>query len=194
LFDWGSHFVDQIWRLMWPARPVRLFAQLRANLWSADCDDFARICLDFDSGAVALVEINTTTTRPLARWHIDGTHGSADSPPSATFDVATWAKLQFTKANPATCSDIGAADQGRIDELRVHAIGTVKDVDRQDDANSEALSESAIWERFARAVRLGEPPAVPAASVLPTMSLLDAARQSSQRGIAVEISCDGWEY
>ena len=25
LYDWGSHFVDQLWRLLWPARPVRLF-------------------------------------------------------------------------------------------------------------------------------------------------------------------------
>ncbi len=39
LFDWGSHFVDQIWQLMLPAKPVRVFAQLRQNVWSRDCDD-----------------------------------------------------------------------------------------------------------------------------------------------------------
>src|SRR5665213_1811296 len=27
LYDWGSHFLDQIWRLMHPAKPIRLFAQ-----------------------------------------------------------------------------------------------------------------------------------------------------------------------
>src|SRR5438046_715372 len=71
LYDWGSHFVDQIWRLLWPAKPIRVFAQLRGNVWSKDCDDFARLLIDFDGGAVGLVEINTTTMRPRPRWHSD---------------------------------------------------------------------------------------------------------------------------
>src|SRR4051794_25651396 len=82
LYDWGSHFVDQLWRLLWPARPVRVFAQLRGNVWTTDCDDFARLLIDFDSGAAGLVEINTTTVRPLPRWHVDGTKGSAEGPHS----------------------------------------------------------------------------------------------------------------
>ena len=78
LFDWGSHFVDQIWQLMLPAKPVRVFAQLRQNVWSKDCDDFAGLHrFRQTGGAVGLVEINTTTTLPLPRWHIDGTAGSA---------------------------------------------------------------------------------------------------------------------
>ena len=69
LYDWGSHFLDQLWRLLWPARPCRVFAQLRGNVWTGDCDDFARVVLDFDSGAVALVEINTTTAAPSPLAH-----------------------------------------------------------------------------------------------------------------------------
>src|SRR3954451_21462328 len=99
LYDWGSHFLDQLWHLMLPARPVRVFAQLRGNVWTSDCDDFARVCIDFDNGAVGLLEINTTTTRPLPRWHIDGVAGSADSPYSLQFDVKAWAQLTFTPAN-----------------------------------------------------------------------------------------------
>src|SRR2546423_877616 len=95
LYDWGSHFVDQIWRMMWPAKPQRVFAQLRGNVWSRDCDDFARVLIDFDSGAVGLVEINTTTTRPLPRGHIDGTSGSAPSPFSLEFDTPQGAKPNF---------------------------------------------------------------------------------------------------
>src|SRR5436190_113109 len=99
LYDWGSHFIDQIWQLLLPARPVRVFAQLRGNVWTSDCDDFARVSIDFDNGAVAMVEINTTTTRPLPRWHIDGTNGSADSPHSLKFDTHEWAKLTFAPAD-----------------------------------------------------------------------------------------------
>jgi len=94
-YDWGSHFVDQLWRLMWPARPVRVFAQLRGNIWTRDCDDLARVVVDFDSGAVGLVEINTTTKFPLPRWRVDGTLGSGQSPASAEYDTRRWAELDF---------------------------------------------------------------------------------------------------
>jgi predicted dehydrogenase len=163
LLDWGSHFLDQIWRLMLPARPIRLFAQLRQNVWSKDADDFARICIDFNTGSVALVEINTTTTHPLPRWHIDGTTGSAHSPPSPDFDVTKWAELNFTPAN--------SPDQPR----RLPSA-------------PKGLTEPQIWDQFADAITQNTPPAVPAESVLPTMTLLDAARQSTHQGKAINLA------
>jgi scyllo-inositol 2-dehydrogenase (NADP+) len=163
LYDWGSHFIDQIWRLLHPAKPVRVFAQLRGNVWTQDCDDYARVLIDFDNGAAALVEINTTTTRPLPRWHIDGLAGSADSPFSLSFDLDTWARLEFTPAH--------AADQR-------HPITRA----------ATGLTETQIWEQFVRAIRGGAFPAVTAESVLPTMALLDAARESSRMGRAVDVA------
>jgi scyllo-inositol 2-dehydrogenase (NADP+) len=160
LYDWGSHFIDQIWRLLSPARPTRVFAQMSGNLWTADCDDFARVCIDFDSGCSAMVEINTTTTLPLPRWHIDGTLGSANSPFSLDFDVRKWAELTMTTA------------AGESERLPIHNGG---------------FSEIQIWERFASAVRGDGPPAVEVISVLPTMELLDAARASAKTGNAVSI-------
>jgi predicted dehydrogenase len=170
LYDWGSHFVDQIWRLMFPARPTRVFAQLRGNVWSNDCDDFARICIDFDNGAVGLVEINTTTTRPLPRWHVDGSVGSAESPFSLQFDTKMWAQLMFTPAAAGEPSKVlPVAKQG--------------------------MDETQIWDRFAAAVGGEGPPAVTVASVLPTMALLDAARASSRAGAAIALSSDlTWVY
>ena len=162
LYDWGSHFVDQLWRLLWPARPVRVYAQLRGNVWSSDCDDFARVLIDFDSGVAGLVEINTTTTRPLPRWHVDGTAGSAFSPFSLEFDTGVWASLRFTPAK-----------EGESSRTFPTAAG--------------GLSEPDIWRRFAAAVRGQGAPAVVAESVLPTMALLDAARESSRTGRAVDV-------
>ncbi len=169
LYDWGSHFIDQLWQLMLPAKPLRVFAQLRGNVWTRDCDDFARVIIDFDDGAagsgggggaVGMVEINTTTTRPLPRWHLDGTAGSADSPHSLSFDLNTWAKLDFAPADaPASITPLPRA--------------------------TATLSESQIWESFAAACRGEGQPAVTAESVLTTMSLLDAARESSRTGRAV---------
>jgi predicted dehydrogenase len=48
------------------------------------------------------------------------------------------------------------------------------------------LTEPAIWRAFAEACRGEAPaPAVPFESVLPTMALLDAARESSRSGTVV---------
>lgn len=162
LYDWGSHFVDQLWRLLWPAKPVRVFAQLRGNVWTRDCDDFARILIDFDNGVVGLCEINTTTSRPLPRWHLDGTAGSASSPASLQFDTSEWARLEFFAANDG---------QSR------HVISPA----------ASGLSETAIWEQFAAAVRGEGAPAVTPESVLPTMALLDAARHSSRHEEAADV-------
>lgn len=161
LYDWGSHFVDQIWRLLVPARPLRVFAQLRANVWSNDCDDFARLLIDFDNGVAGLVEINTTTHTPLPRWNLDGSEASAASPASPAFDTRVWAELEV-RSSGREASRFPLARPG--------------------------LSESDIWDAFATAVRGEAPPAVEIDSVLPTMALLDAARQSSRAGTAVEVA------
>jgi len=160
LYDWGSHFVDQLHLLLAPAKPVRVFAQMTANVWSQDCDDFARLLIDFDNGCSTLCEINTVTTRPLPRWHIDGTLGSGESPFSLAFDTHEWAKLTFTSSD-GTTQQIPEAAKG--------------------------LNESQIWDRFARACRGDGAPAVDVPSVLLTMRLLDAARQSAAEGHAVQI-------
>ena len=171
LYDWGSHFVDQLWRLLLPAKPVRVFAQLRGNVWTRDCDDFARVLIDFDTGVCGMVEINTTSTFPLNRWHIDGTRGSAASPHSAAFDTNVWARLTFAEA-PAS-GPMSADHVPTPQALPVAPLG---------------LTETQIWEAFADAVRGAGKPAVSVESVLCTMALLDAARESSRSGKAVDVS------
>ncbi len=160
LYDWGSHFIDQLCQLLLPAKPVRVFAQLRGNVWTSDCDDFARVLIDFDNGAAAMCEINTTTTRPLSRWHIDGTNGSGDAPFSLAFDTHEWAKLMHT--DPV----------GRVVAVKKASAG---------------LTESAIWAQFANACAGCGQPAVNVDSVLVTMRLLDAARESSRTGCAITL-------
>ena len=185
LYDWGSHFVDQLWRLMWPARPVRVFAQLRGNVWTQDCDDFARVLIDFDTGGepgtaggepgtagvAGMVEINTTSTSPLSRWRLDGTRGSAESPHSASFDTRTWAQLKHT---PAPEPGPRTADAPAAAVLLPPA--------------EPGLTEAQIWDRFAAAVRGEGEPAVRVESVLCTMALLDAARESGRTGRAVDVT------
>ncbi len=161
LYDWGSHFIDQLVQLMLPANPVSVFAQMTGNVWTRDCDDFARVCINFDNSCSAMVEINTTTTRPLPRWHLDGTLGSADSPFSLEFDTHEWAELSFSSANGEPPTLLEKSRPG--------------------------LTEIAIWQQFAAAVRGEGPPAVTIQSVLMTMRVLDAARESATTGKAISI-------
>ena len=93
---------------------------------------------------------------------MDGTGGSAESPFSLAFDLKKWAEVDFQPA------DGGAA-------RRLALAGDV-------------LSEVEIWERFASAVRGEGTPAVSGRSVLGTMAILDAARESSRAGCAVDVS------
>ena len=139
---------------MLPAKPTHVFAQLRGNVWSADCDDFARVLINFDSNAVGMVEINTTTKRPGPRWHIDGTAGSAESPSDAGFDVKRWAEMTVSNSDDGE-APWPAAEQGE--------------------------SESQIWDAFAGAAAGRGRPSVEPRSVLMTMRILDAARESSRR-------------
>jgi scyllo-inositol 2-dehydrogenase (NADP+) len=168
LYDWGSHFMDQLWQLLLPAKPVRVFAQLRGNVWSVDCDDFARVMIDFDSGACALVEINTTTRRPLPRWHIDGTAASATAPQSPDFDTNLWARFEIAGAE----GKIGSHD---LPQLRATAIRRQK-------------SESTIWREFVDACQgRGDVPVTPD-SALVTMRILDAAKESARTGKTIELN------
>jgi predicted dehydrogenase len=179
LLDWGSHFLDQIWQLMLPARPQRIFAQLRGNVWTRDTDDFARVTIDFDNGAVALIEINTTTTSPLPRWHIDGTLGSATAPHSPNFDTKKWAELTFlpSSGNPGEHPLSFSAGFGTTGGGSPHRLPSP----------SPGLTEPQIWQQFFNAIAGTGEPAVTPESVLPTMSLLDAAVQSSKAGRAIQL-------
>ena len=161
LNDWGSHFIDQMLQINLPAKVTRVYAQLQGNVWSTDCDDFARVLMDFDNGVSAFVEINTTTLDPLPRWRVDGTAGSISSPSSLAFDTREWATFTIRRPD-GTTTQAGTLTQG--------------------------LTEVEIWEQFARATQSDAPPAVRAESVIPTMLVLDAARTSAREGRAVTIS------
>ena len=169
LYDWGSHFIDQLWQLMLPAKPVRVFAQLRGNVWTQDCDDFARVLIDFDDGAAGLCEINTTTTRPLPRWHVDGTLGSLDAPHSPAFDTRAWAALTLTSVAQASLPVI----------IPTPSVAQ---------ASLPVIGQTAIWEAFAHAARTGAAPPVSMESVLTTMRLLDAARESAKAGRSIDMA------
>jgi predicted dehydrogenase len=99
---------------------------------------------------------------------VDASRGSVESPFSLEFDLGVWAQLTFSP------SDGG----GPRRKLATPQPG--------------GLSEVAIWEQFASAVRGDGKPAVTAHSVLPTMALLDAAHESSRTGRTIDVFDVRW--
>ena len=115
LYDWGSHFIDQLWQLFESdpgdagsevlrtgvfARPIRVFAQLRGNVWTKDCDDFAQSRASISTTAAA--EWSRSTQRrpePIAALaHRRNATDRHESPFSLEFDTHKWAELTFTSS------------------------------------------------------------------------------------------------
>lgn len=159
--EWATHLLDQLWRLLWPAKPLRVFAQFRPGAGPADRDDFARVCVDFENDIAALVEVNATTPLPVPRWRVDGSAGSAFSAPGISLDPAAWADLSFSPIDGGPARALRPADPGLI--------------------------PADLWSRFGAAVRGQGLPAVSADSVLPATALLDAARESAAKGRSIDV-------
>lgn len=74
MLDWGVHMIDQ---LLWYVKsPV---TQVYAHMLSVkfkDVDDNFKLLLRFENGLSALVEVDTYTFINLPRWHVSGTEGT----------------------------------------------------------------------------------------------------------------------
>lgn len=76
LFDWGVHLLD---RLLWMTKAHKItsvYAQLSYVLGN-DCDDGAKIYLNFDNGMRATVDVGTCNYESLPKWYMCGLEGTA---------------------------------------------------------------------------------------------------------------------
>jgi len=97
LLDWGSPFHRSTVAVNAARAAIQVFAQLRHNVWSKDCDDFARVCIDFDNGAGGVGGDQHDDDAAAAALAYRWTAGSAESPHSPSFDVARWAEIEFKR-------------------------------------------------------------------------------------------------
>ncbi len=76
LLDLGVHMLDQIVHLG-AGKPTEVFAKVCGGVHAGDCDDLAWGMIKFDSGAMAVVEVNGLASVKLPRYRITGTKGMA---------------------------------------------------------------------------------------------------------------------
>lgn len=76
LYDWGIHMIDQVLYLYENDQPVSVQAELQ-KVRMTEVDDVCRVTITFKSGVVAQVIADLWCYVPEARWHLEGSDGSA---------------------------------------------------------------------------------------------------------------------
>lgn len=76
LYDWGIHMIDQVLCLYENDKPVSVQAELH-NVRMEHVDDVCRVTITFESGMRAQVIADLWCYLPEARWHLEGSDGSA---------------------------------------------------------------------------------------------------------------------
>ena len=76
LYDWGIHMIDQILCLCENDKPVSVYAKLH-NVRMEHVDDVCRVTITFESGLKAQIIADLWCYVPEARWHLEGSDGSA---------------------------------------------------------------------------------------------------------------------
>ena len=76
LYDWGIHMIDQLLYLYENDKPVSVYAELH-SVRMEKVDDVCRVTVTFESGLKAQVIADLWCYVPEARWHLEGSDGSA---------------------------------------------------------------------------------------------------------------------
>lgn len=174
LRDMGAHLVDQVLWLFGPAQSV--YARLDWTLTDdGPTDSGFLLAIDHVGGTHSLVGSTKLNHLESRRVRVYGADGSYESDGT---DVQTQAML----AGRRPADDPTGWGYERPDRLGVlHTSSGVETIP------SEQGNYSDFYAQFAAAVDSGGEQPVPAASVLHTLDVLDAARASAESGDAVRI-------
>lgn len=76
LYDWGIHMIDQILYLYENEKPISVYAELH-SVRMKKVDDVCRVTVTFENGLKAQIIADLWCYVPEARWHLEGSDGSA---------------------------------------------------------------------------------------------------------------------
>jgi scyllo-inositol 2-dehydrogenase (NADP+) len=158
LNDWGPHLFDQL-LLLDLGRVRQLYGKTYSRVWSREVEDHFWAELSFEGGFSARAEASNNHRIPLPRWLILGSKG--------TLSVA-------------------GGDPGQWNTALVRVETDGKTEERRLDISHPELS-AGFYDSLARALRHGSPLPVTPGQVLQVMRLVEAVRQSQDRGEVVDV-------
>lgn len=175
LYDWGVHLVDQLLQMI-DSPVVEVYSHLLCINYNVD-DNF-RALLKFKNGISALVEVDTACFQPLPRWHVLGDKG--------TLNVKDW-----------KCE--GSILQGKIEEMdwsvesKENAAGSTRTMRPRAEETVRTLPLPDVdvnWSEYYlnyRDVLDGKAELyVKPDEVIRSVKVIDAIRESSEKGICVK--------
>lgn len=180
LGDWGVHMLDQTLYLF--EDPIQsVFASVK-TIRSYDVDDYAKILIRFQNGLTAQVESTTFSPYPMPKWWILGNRGSI----YVEDCCGETGKARFIAKSHTEDADILLYPGG---SMAHRTIGDYK----VDEWEEVALPEhtipqdwAALYKNLAAHLDGKEELVVTPESVLRCFRVIEAARKSSETGLAVE--------
>jgi scyllo-inositol 2-dehydrogenase (NADP+) len=159
LNDWGPHLFDQLLQLGL-GRVRKLYGKTYSKVWGLEVEDHFWAELSFEGGFSARAEASNNHRISLPRWLILGSQGT----------------LAVSGGDPADWNTaiVKVQKDGRLEERRL-------------DISHPELSKG-FYDSFSRALRDGSPLPVTPEQILQVMRLVEAVRQSQDRGEVIDVS------
>jgi predicted dehydrogenase len=171
LFDLGSHLIDQALWLLGP--PTRLYAEVARRRPAAQVDDDVFLALEHPGGITAHLWMSHVTAQPGPRFRLLGSR-------------AAYVKygLDVQEAALRAGERPDAAGFGSEPPERWGMLGSE---DASERVETEPGRYLAFYEGLVAAIRDGSPPPVSLSDATVGLELIEAARESAERGVVVEL-------
>ena len=175
LFDLGSHVIDQaLWLL---GRPSRVYAEVGVRRPKSEVDDDVFLALELSSGVPAHLWVSMVAAQPGPRFRLYGTR---------TAYVKHGIDVQEAALRAGERPD--APGFGREPAERWGLLGTEV---AAEPVPTEPGRYVAFYEGLAASILDGAPPPVPLEDAITGLEVIEAARESAERGTAVAVARAG---
>ncbi|MBE5819163.1 MAG: Gfo/Idh/MocA family oxidoreductase [Clostridiales bacterium] len=184
LYDWGVHLIDQIIFLMKDDKAVSVYANLDC-IKLTDCDDYAEVYINFESGATARVVVCGETLVPMYRWNLRGDLGQL------------WIEEGYNKSGTLRAGDKKVVEHGTIDaydengcyktEKTITVLDGLKRVEYPDDGFEVKQDWVELYKSMFDTIENGAPMLVEYDQVRTVLRIIDAARESSATKTVIKL-------
>jgi predicted dehydrogenase len=170
LFDLGSHLVDQALWLLGP--PARVYAEVARRRRGAQVDDDVFLALEHSGGTEAHLWMSHVTAQPGPRLRLLGSR-------------AAYVKYGLDGQEAALRAGQRPDSPGFGSEPR-ERWGKLGTEGSAEPLETEPGRYLAFYEGMVAAIREGSPPPVSLSDAIAGLELIEAARESAERGAVVE--------
>lgn len=173
LYDWPAHFIDQALQLV-SAKVSSVFCEIMyRGTWDTDIGNYAKLLIRFSNDVLYQVEIGNLAPIPIPRWYVLG-------------DLGGLIKYGLDPQEEAMREGrIEAAEEDPADRARVVTVALGE---RQEFVlDSVRTSWTSYYQNISEVLNSGAELAVKPQESLQVMRVYDAAMESSETGLVVEL-------